>query len=82
MIQWKIQSHTHFTASVNGLEIDLRINKKFPPTWEVKKGSLLIVDCFNYPPTKCELSAKVQIERLLPKIEKEVERREKEAIFN
>lgn len=56
-----------FIGEKDGYLITIEVSG-FSPYWDITKNGIVIDKCFYHKPTKCELSAKVQSERVLNKI--------------
>lgn len=56
-----------FVAEKEGYAMHVELNGGHP-YWVIIKDKTIIDECYHHPPTKCELSARVQAERVLNKI--------------
>jgi hypothetical protein len=71
--KWKMIWRHSFIAVKEGYSMQVHTNT-IPPTWLIAKDGAIIDVCYNHPMTKCELSARVQVERVLNEILKKNKR--------
>lgn len=65
--KWKMIFSQTFIATKEGYSMQVHTNTK-PPSWAIVKDGVMVDICYNHPMTKCELSARVQAERVLNEI--------------
>lgn len=64
-IKWKMKNSRWFVGEKGGYAVHVNITKGAAPTWFILKDGMTIDECYCHPPTKCELSAKIQAEKTL-----------------
>jgi hypothetical protein len=69
--KWKMDNPQLFTAEKEGYIMYVHLTVRGAPTWYIYKDGEVVDGCYFYTPTKCELSARVQAERVLNKILKQ-----------
>ncbi len=69
--KWKMINTKQFTGEYHGYEIVLKVTK-FAPIWHIYKDGVNVDSCFYHSPTKCELTAKVQCERVIDNLIKNI----------
>lgn len=68
-VRWTMINNIMFFGEREGYEITIKSKAAFgSPYWSILKDGILIDECFNHRPTKCELTAKAQSERVLNNI--------------
>lgn len=67
-IKWNMNGKV-FTAENEGYRVTIILGDALGcPYWEIVKDGAIIDTCYQHSPTKCDLTAKVQVERELNKI--------------
>lgn len=69
--KWKMNNPRWFTAEKEGYIMQVNITVIGAPTWYIYKNGIAVDGCYCHAPTKCELSARVQAERVLNEILKQ-----------
>src|SRR5688572_3399928 len=67
-LTWKMTDDNIFHAEKEGYEIVVRPKAWIAPYWAIIKDGIVIDECYHHSPTKDELTAKVQAERVLDKL--------------
>ncbi len=71
--KWKMINSKNFTAEKEGYAMVVKTNGCFP-YWAILKDGVIADECYYHKMTKCELSARVQAERVLNEILKQNKR--------
>lgn len=67
-MQWNMKGKI-FTSEKDGYKATIIMGAALGcPYWEITKEGSIIDLCFQHSPTKCELSAKVQVERVISEL--------------
>lgn len=67
-VKWKMIDRNRFTGEKNGYHITINTAHSIAPYWAILKDGVIIDEAYRHSPTKCDLTAKVQAERVLNKI--------------
>ena len=65
--KWNMINPGHFTSEKEGYVMDVYTDRAFP-AWVIKKDEVVIDHYMRHSLAKCELSARVQAERVLNKL--------------